>query len=102
MKVLNKKQVIDRYGEDKYYELQGWLHGDGRPTKGMVLQTMALMLGQDDVDVSTVDRWGTLEFHRDCYGYVYLVDSAHPSELIPAIVLYHNFGDRNNYIPDVR
>jgi hypothetical protein len=102
MRVLNKKQIVERYGADKYYEIQEWLHGDGAPTKDMLRRARTIMLGEDYEEPTQIDMWGNFTFHRDCFGYAYVVDSTHPEELIPAIYQYHNFGDRNNYIPDVR
>lgn len=102
MKILTKKQIIERYGESKYFDLQAWLHNDGAPTKDMLLQMRSLMLGVDYEEPTYIDQIGDITFNRDCFGYSYLVDSKFPKELIPAIYQFHNFGDRNNYVPDVR
>ncbi len=102
MKVLNKNQIVERYGAQTYYEFQEWLHNEGAPTKDMLLQARSLMLGVDYEDPTQIDQFGDVTFHRDCFGYCYLVDNKFPGEMIPAIYQFHNFGDRNNYVADLR
>lgn len=106
MKILTKKQAVERYGLIKYYDLQGWLHNNGSPTERMVDAMNALRGYKDEDfnaedDVVTVYQWGHITIHWGSNGYPYLTDAENPGHMLPAYTLVHEFGGVLNYVPDV-